>query len=149
MYWNFAEKSEKSAETRVPEGQRGSGVLGIDLVLQNRATIDRMNISKADAIAHLAKWFDSGAQVRATFRTISGNSVVVGRIKELSAAAIKVTGSGCEMMLYFRTTSEYDYKDNRQPESEDSKSRGSKYPTVIDVKFGNGDHLDVLECFED
>jgi len=51
------------------------------------------------------------------------------------------------MMLYFRTTSEYDYKDNRQPASEDSKNRLSKYPTVIDVKFSNGDRLDVLEFF--
>ena len=108
-----------------------------------------MNISKADALAHLAKWFDSGARVRATFRTISGNSFIVGRIKELSPAAIRVTGSGCEMMFHFRTTSEYDYKDNRQPASEDSKNRLSKYPTVIDVKFSNGDRLDVLEFFED
>jgi hypothetical protein len=59
-----------------------------------------MNISKADALAHLAKWFDSGARVRATFRTISGNSFIVGTIKELSPAAIKVTGSGWEMMLH-------------------------------------------------
>src|ERR1051326_2477003 len=103
-----------------------------------------MNISKADAIAHLAKWFDSGVQVRATFSSISGNSFIIGKIKELSPAAIKVTGSRCEMMFHFRATSEYDYKDNRQPASEDSKNRVSKYPTVIDVKFSNGDRLDVL-----
>ena len=108
-----------------------------------------MNISKADAIAHLAKWFDAGVRVRATFRTISGNSFIVGKIKELSPAAIKVAGTGCEMMLHFRSTSEYDYKDNRQPPSEDSKNRVSKYPTVIDVKFSNGDRLDILESFED
>jgi|SRR5690242_17696863 hypothetical protein len=107
-----------------------------------------MNISKADAIAHLAKWFDSGALVRATFRNVSGNSSIVGKIEELSPAAIKVTGSGCEMMFHFRTTSEYDYKDNRQPASEDGKNRVSKYPPVIDVKFSNGDRLDVLEFFE-
>ena len=108
-----------------------------------------MNISKADALAHLAKWFDSGARVRATFRNISGNSFIIGTIKELSPAAIRVTGSGCEMMFHFRATSEYDYADNRQPVSEDSKNRLSKYPTVIDVRFSNGDCLDVLEYFED
>ena len=108
-----------------------------------------MNISKADAIAHLAKWFDSGVRVKATFRNISGNSSIVGTIKELSPAAIKITGSGSEMIFHFRTTSEYDYKDNRQPASDDSKKRESKYPTVIDVKFSNGDHLDVQEFFED
>jgi len=108
-----------------------------------------MNISKADALAHLAKWFDAGARVRATFTNISGNSFIVGTIKELSPAAIKVTGSGCEMMFHFRTTSEYDYTDNRRPASEDSKNWLSKYPTVIDVKFSNGDRLDVLEFSED
>ena len=108
-----------------------------------------MNISKADAIAHLAKWFDAGTQVRATYKTISGNSFVVGKIKELSPAGIKVTGSGCEMMLHFRTTSEYDYKDTRQPASDLTKKRENKYPTVIDIKFSNGDHLDILEFFDD
>jgi hypothetical protein len=108
-----------------------------------------MNISKADAIAHLAKWFDAGTQVRATYRTITGNSFIVGKIKDLSPAAIKVTGSGCEMMLHFRTTSEYDYKDAREPASEVSKNRRNKYPTIIDVKFSNGDHLDILEFFDD
>jgi hypothetical protein len=108
-----------------------------------------MNISKADAIAHLAKWFDAGTPVRATYRTISGNAFVVGKIKELSPAAIKVTGNGCELMLHFRTTSEYDYKDTRQAATEVSKNRENKYPTVIDVKFSNGDHLDIFESFDD
>ncbi len=121
----------------------------IDRGLLNRVTIHAMNISKADAIAHLAKWFDAGAPVRATFRTISGDSFIVGKIKELSPAAITIAGTGCEMKLHFRATSEYDYKDNRQPASEDNKKRESKYPTVIDVKFSNGDHLDVQEFFED
>jgi|SRR5579862_5198886 len=108
-----------------------------------------MNISKADAIAHLAKWFDAGSKVRATYETISGNFLIVGKITELNHAAIKVTGSACEMMLHFRATSEYDFKDARQPTSEDTKKRESKYPTVIDVKFSNGDHLHILEFFDD
>ena len=108
-----------------------------------------MNISKADAIAHIAKWFDAGTKIRATYKTITGTSSIVGKIKELSAAGIKVTGSGCEMMLHFRTTSEYDYKDAREPASEASKNRENKYPTVINVKFSNGDHLDILEFFDD
>ena len=108
-----------------------------------------MNISKADAIAHLAKWFNAGTQVRATYKTITGNSSIVGKITDLSPAAIKITGSGCEMMLHFRTTSEYDYKDARVPAGEVGKNRENKYPTVIDVKFSNGDHLDILEFFDD
>jgi hypothetical protein len=112
-------------------------------------TIENMNISKADAIAHIAKWFDSGTSVRATYKTITGTSSIVGKIKELSPAGIKVTGSGCEMMLHFRATSEYDYKDAREPASESGKNRENKYPTVIDVKFSNGDHLDVQQSFED
>ena len=108
-----------------------------------------MNISKADAIAHLAKWFDAGTQVRATYKTISGNFSLTGKIEELSSAAIKITGGGCEMMLHFRTTSEYDYKDVRQPASDASKNRENKYPTIIDVKFSNGDRLSVLEFFDD
>jgi hypothetical protein len=118
-------------------------------VFKNRPTIDSMNISKADAIAHLAKWFDAGTPVRATYSTITGNSFVIGKIKELSSAAIKVTGSSCAIMLHFRTTSEYDYKDARQPATEVTKNRENKYPTVIDVKFSNGDHLDIQEFFED
>jgi hypothetical protein len=108
-----------------------------------------MNISKADAIAHLAKWFDAKAQVRATYKTITGHSFIVGKIKDLSAAAVTVTGSGCEMMLHFRATSEYDYKDARQPSTDVNKNRLNKYPTVIDVKFSNGDHLDIQEFFDD
>jgi len=108
-----------------------------------------MNISKADAIAHLAKWFNAGTQVRATYKTITGNSFIVGKITDLSPAAIKVTGSGCEMMLHFRTTSEYDYKDSREPASDVGKNRENKYPMVIDVKFSNGDHLDIMQFFND
>ena len=108
-----------------------------------------MNISKADAIAHLAKWFDAGTQVRATYITTTGNSFIIGRIKDLSPAAIKVAGSGCEMLLYFRATSEYDYKDAREPASDANRNRSNKYPTIIDVKFANGDRLNILESFAD
>ena len=108
-----------------------------------------MNICNADAIAHLGKWFAAGVQVRATYRTISGSSVIVGTITELSPAAIKVAGSGCEMNFHFRDTSEYDYKDVRQSASDDSKNRASKYPVVISVKFSNGGNLDIVEFFED
>ena len=111
--------------------------------------MEGMNISKTDAIAHLAKWYDAGTQVRATYSTMTGNAFIVGKIIDLSPAAIKVTGSGCEMLLYFRTTSEYDYKDVREPANEANKKRENKYPTVIDVKFSNGDHLDIVEFFND
>jgi hypothetical protein len=108
-----------------------------------------MNISKADAVAHLAKWYDAETQVRATYTTINGSSFLVGKISDLSSAAIKVRGSACEMLLYFRTTSEYDYQDAREPASEAIKNRENKYPTVINVKFSGGDHLEILESFND
>jgi hypothetical protein len=108
-----------------------------------------MNISQADAVAHLAKWFDAGTQVRAAYSTISGSSSIVGKIKELNPAAIKIAGTGCEMTLHFRGTSEYDYKDVLQPATESNKNRPNKYPTIISVKFSNGDHLDISEFFED
>ena len=106
-----------------------------------------MNISKADAIAHLAKWHNAGTQVRATYKTVTGNSFVIGKITDLTPSAIKVTGSGAELLLYFRATSEYDYQDVREPSSDSAKNRQNKYPTIIDVKFGNGDRLDIQESF--
>ena len=106
-----------------------------------------MNISKADAVAYLAKWGDAGSEVRAVYKTITGNLFVVGKIEELSPASIKITGSGCELLLYFRNTSEYDYKDAREPITEANKDRLNKYPTVIDVKFSNSDHLEISEFF--
>ena len=108
-----------------------------------------MNISKADAIAHLAKWHSGGTTVRATYRTISGSSFLIGQITDLSPAAIKVTGSNAELLLYFRATSEYDYKDVRTPDTAANKERVNKYPTVIDIRFANGDRLDVMEYFSD
>jgi len=108
-----------------------------------------MNISKADAIAHLAKWHNAGTQVQATYKTVTGNSSVIGKITDLTAASIKVTGNGAELLLYFRATSEYDYQDVREPAADTNKNRVNKYPTVIDVKFSNGDRLAVAEFFNE
>ena len=106
-----------------------------------------MNISKADAIAHLAKWYAAKTEIRPVYTTITGKLSVVGRIKELSASGITITGIGCEMRLFFRDTSEYDYRDARQPDTEANKDRLNKYPTFIGVKFSNGDELEVSEFF--
>src|SRR5215831_5815356 len=106
-----------------------------------------MNISKADAIAHLAKWYDAKTEIRAVYRTITGNLSLVGRMTELSASGITITGIGCEMRLFFRDTSEYDYRDTRQLDTEANKDRLNKYPTVIGVKFSNRDELEVSEVF--
>jgi hypothetical protein len=108
-----------------------------------------MNISKADAIAHLAKWYDAETQVRATYTTINGNAFLVGKITDLSSAVIKVKGGAGEMLHYFRTTSEYDYQDVREPASEATKNRENKYPTVINVRFSNGERLEILESFDE
>ncbi len=106
-----------------------------------------MNISKADAIAHLAKWYEAKTEIRAVYRTTTGNLSLVGRMQELSASGITITGIGCELHLFFRDTSEYDYRDARQPDTEANKDRLNKYPTFISVTFLNRDELEVSEFF--
>src|SRR6266545_782521 len=106
-----------------------------------------MNISKADAIAQLAKWFDAKTEIRATQTTVTGTLHIVGKISQLSDAAVKITGTDCEILLYFRATSEYRYEDIRTLPTEANKNRVNKYPTVIDIKFSNGDKLEILEFF--
>jgi hypothetical protein len=106
-----------------------------------------MNISKADAIAHLAKWFAAGTEVRSAHTTVTGRLHIVGKIRELTDAAIKITGKDCEALLYFRSTSEYSYEDTQSPPTEANKDRTNRYPTVIDIKFANGDRLEIIEFF--
>jgi hypothetical protein len=106
-----------------------------------------MNISKADAVAHLAKWHDAGTQVRAIYASVTGNLSIVGTITELSHAAIRITGSACEILLYFRETSTFDYKDPRETPTEANKDRVNKYPTIIEAKFSNGDRVEIIEFF--
>ena len=108
-----------------------------------------MNISKVDAIAHLAKWYDARTEIRSTHRTVTGNLYIVGQIRELTEAAIKIRGKDCEMLLYFRSTSEYSYEDTRELPTEANKERVNKYPTVVDIKFANGDRVEILEFFKE
>jgi hypothetical protein len=110
-------------------------------------TMERMDISKDDAIAHLAKWLDAETTVRAVYTSTTGNLSIVGKITSLSPAAIRVAGSGSEMLLYLRATSLFDYKDARQVSTEANKDRANKYPTVIDIKFSNGERLVIVEYF--
>jgi hypothetical protein len=108
-----------------------------------------MNISKADALAHLGKWYKASTEVRAIYRCVAGNLWLVGKIEELSSSAIRVTAIGSEMRFYFRDTSEYEYKDVRQAPDEIKKDRVNKYPIFIEVAFSNGDHLEVCEFFKE
>ena len=108
-----------------------------------------MNISKEDAIAHLGKWRDAQTTVRAVYTSVTGNLSIIGKISSLSESAIKITGDGAEMLLYSRATSMFDYSDARQVPTEANKDRANKYPTVIDIKFGNGDRVVVLEYFSE
>lgn len=107
-----------------------------------------MNICKADAIAQLAKWYSSETQIRAIHRSVIGNTLIVGRMSELTASTIKIAGDGCEMLLYFRDTSEYEYSDPHEPLTE-NHGRTNKYPALIDIKFSNGDRVQVSEFFPD
>jgi hypothetical protein len=106
-----------------------------------------MNISKADAIAQLAKWYSAGTIVQAVYRSVTGNTLVVGTMRELTPSAVKITGDRCEMLLYFRNTSEYEYSDACEPITESYKRQTNKYPTLISVKFSTGDRLEVSEFF--
>jgi len=108
-----------------------------------------MNISKADAIAHLAKWYKAGAEVSAIYNSVTGNLRITGRIEELSSSAIKIVTPGSEILLYFRDTSEYQYNDVREPTTEINKDRVNKYPIFIEVTFSNGDCLEVSESFKE
>ena len=106
-----------------------------------------MNISKDDGIAQLSKWHSASTPIRAIYRTITGNALIIGKMSELSTSAVKITGNACEMLLYFRDTSEYEYTDARQPVTEDHKGRPNEYPVVINIKFRNGDRLEISEFF--
>jgi hypothetical protein len=108
-----------------------------------------MNISKADAIAHLAKWYDAGTQVQAVYRSVTGSVRIIGKIDELSSSAIKVAAVGSEMLLYFRDTSEYEYRDVQEPTTEINKHRVNKYPIFIEVTFSNRDRIEVSEFTKD
>jgi hypothetical protein len=104
-----------------------------------------MNICKADAIAQLSKWYNAATKVRVMYRTVTGNTLMVGRISELSLSTFRIRGDECEMVLYFRDTSEYEYNDTLAPLSDGQMEQGNKYPIFIKVKFSNGDHLEVSE----
>ena len=106
-----------------------------------------MNISKDDGIAQLAKWHNACTPVRAIYRTITGNASIVGHMSELSSSAVKITGNASEMLLYFRDSSEYEYTDAREPVTETNKERQNRYPVIINVKFRNGDRLEISEFF--
>jgi hypothetical protein len=108
-----------------------------------------VNVSKADAIAHLAKWYKAGTEVRAIYHSVTGNLRIIGRIEDLSSSTIKVVTIGSEMLLYFRDTSEYEYSDVLEPTSEINKDRINKYPIFIEITFSNGDRLEVSEYFKE
>ena len=104
-----------------------------------------MNISKADALALLGKWFNAEINVQASYKAISGNVMVTGQIGELNASSIKIVGNHSDMLLFFRDTSEYEYKDTRLPVNDENRERLNKYPAFIEVKFRNGDRLEISE----
>src|SRR5438132_13377972 len=98
-----------------------------------------MNISKSDAIAHLAKWYNAGAEVRVVYHSVTGNLRIIGRIEELSSSAIKVVTIGSEMLLYSWVTSEYEYNDVRQLPTHVNKYRTNKYSITIEETLSNID----------
>ena len=116
---------------------------------QSLYTMSQMDISKDDAIAHLAKWHDAATAVRAVYTNVNGNLSIVGKISSLSQSAITIAGGESEMLLYLRGTSLFDYKDAREVPTKANKDRINKYPTVIDIKFSNGDRVVIVEYFSE
>lgn len=106
-----------------------------------------MNISKNDGIAQLSRWYSADTSVRAIYRTIAGSASIIGQMSELSPSAVRITGTGCEMLLYFRDTSEYEYSDVREPVTKANEDLPGRYPVIINVKFSNGDRLEMSEFF--
>jgi hypothetical protein len=105
-----------------------------------------VKISKADAIAHLAKWFDARTDIRATLTTVTGRLCIVGKIRELTDAAIKMTGKDCEVLLSLKSASLYGYEDGQAlPKANNAAPNG--YSTVIDIKFAGGERLDIVDSF--
>ena len=104
-----------------------------------------VKISKADAIAHLAKWFDAGTDIRVTQTTVTGRLYIVGKIRELTDASIKMTGKDCEVLLSLKSVSLYGYEDGQGPKANDAAP--NKYSKVIDIKFAGGERLDIVEFF--
>ena len=104
-----------------------------------------MNISKADALALLGKWFNAETNVHVFYKAITGNVMVAGEIAELSSSSIKIIGNCSDMLLFFRDTSEYDYKDVRLAVNEENRERLNRYPAFIEIKFRNGDRVEISE----
>ena len=119
------------------------------LVLRNFNHIplieDIMNIGKADAIAQLSRWYNAASTVRATYRSGTGDMLIIGKLSELSPSAVTIRGDGCEMLLYFKDTSEYEYNDARAPNRDGHIEQENKYPIFINVTFSNGDHLELCK----
>lgn len=113
--------------------------------LKTGRKIDNVNICKADAIAQLSKWYNAATKVRAMYRSVTGNIVVVGRMSELSSSTVKIQGDACEMVLYLRDTSQYGYNDAHQSFDGGDQLQTNRYPIFIDVKFSSGDRLEVSE----
>jgi hypothetical protein len=107
-----------------------------------------MNISKADALAFLGKWFKAQTEVQAVYKAVTGNVMVTGKIEQLNPSAIKIVGTGSDMLLFFQETSEYDYKDARASATDADARPLNKYPPFIEVKFRNGDRVEISECFQ-
>ena len=105
-----------------------------------------MNATKADAIAHLAKWFDAGTDIRATQTTVTGRLYIVGKIRELTDTAIKITAKDCEVLLSLKSASLYSYGDGQALPTA-NKAATNKYSTVIDIKFAGGERVDIVEFF--
>ncbi len=104
-----------------------------------------MNISKSDALALLGKWFNADTSVHVFYKAVTGNVMVTGKIAELNSSSIKIIGTSSEMLLFFRDTSEYDYEDVRLPVNEANRERLNKYPAFIEVKFRNGETVQISE----
>ena len=103
-----------------------------------------MKISKEDAIAYLAKWYDAGGEVKAVYRTGATRLQLIGIVEELSPAAIKVVAPQAEILVYFGDTATYEYQDGRATDIGGALGV-DKYPIFIEVMVNSAERLEVSE----
>src|SRR2546428_9504711 len=64
-----------------------------------------MNISKSDAIAHLAKWYNAGAEVRVVYHSVTGNLRIIGRRSEEHTSELQSRSDiVCRLLLEKKTS---------------------------------------------
>jgi hypothetical protein len=83
-----------------------------------------MQITPDEALQIFRKWHEEATVVRAIYARQNGGFMIVGKIADMSAQAIHITGNDCEMLLSLHDVISFDYKDSREaPQLRSAKKR--------------------------